>query len=275
MAGTDAWKTLTDGENSDVVLAVDFDTTGRPEARFTDLAANLKSDVGIWETIPPAAGAGSWPTGADYIDHWARKIEAERPRVRALLGFCAGSVYAAALAERIRGCQDAEPLLVLFDPELSTAQTLMWQVNKVIGFMSSVIPAEEIAAAREAGQRVFEETPDIGALKNGLVQLMRQAGEPGLVRAGLDEPRREELFGFFDSFLNYLAAASEIDPLDRWRSAIVFSSTSPLSGLNAMRASGMGADVIAVAREITFDVDHGTMLADQDIATMVSDLLNG
>jgi hypothetical protein len=270
------WKTLMDSEDYDaVVLAVDFDTTGRPEARFSDLVANLKSDFAVWETIPPAAGTELARTATGYIDHWARKAEAERRPVRALLGFCAGSVYAAALAERIRGWQDTEPLLLLFDPELSTSQTLMWQFHKVIGFLSSIISAEEIAEGRAAGQQVYDRIPDVGALKDALIELMRGAGEPALVRAGLDKPRREELFGVFDSFLCYLATASEIDPLDRWRSAIALSSTSPLSGLNAMRTAGMGAEQITVAREITFEVDHATMLANKDVAATVSDLLNG
>lgn len=272
MTETAAWKILTDSDPSgSVVLAVDFDTTGRPEARFTDLVAHLKVAATVWETVPPVAGSPFAATGAGYIDRWARKPAEERPHVKALLGFCAGSVYAAALAERIAQWQTTEPLLVLFDPELSTAQTLMWQFQKVTGFMNSVLPAQDIAEAREIGRRAYEETEDLGDLKDALISLMWDFGEPALAKAGLDERRRAELFEVFGTFLNYLAAAGDIDPRERWRSAVAFSSNTPLSGLNAMRSAGTE---VVVAREIRCDVDHGGMLADQALAATVSELLS-
>ncbi|MFI9274301.1 hypothetical protein ACIGXM_26860 [Kitasatospora sp. NPDC052896] len=276
MAESGSWKTLVDGgESAGIVLAVDFDTTGRPEARFSDLVANLRTDFGVWETAPPAAGTEHARTGVGYLDYWTRRLAAERPPVKAVLGFCAGAVYAAALAERVAGLQRTEPLLVIFDPEISVAQTLMWQYHKVVGFMSSVISDQDVAAAREAGQRVHEQTPEIGALKVGLTRLIREIGEPAFSRVGLDATRREELFVVFESFLSYLAAASEIDPLERWRSAVAFSSASPLSGLRAMRSSGVAAGRLAVAREIEIDVEHGAMLADKELAEAVSGLLDG
>lgn len=273
MVQSDAWRTLTDGDNSQgIVLAIDFDVTGRSEARFSDLAANLKTDYEVRETVHPAPRARFARTGAGYVDHWARQIEAERSQVRALLGFCAGSVYAAALAERISGWQDAEPLLLLFDPEITVAQTLLWQFHKIAGFMSSLIPAADVAGMREAGQQKYAENPQLSVLKVALIRLMREIGDPALARAGLDQPRREELLDIIDSCMFYLAAASEIDPLDRWRSAIAFSSSTPLSGLRGMRLSGRQ---ISVAREISVNADHGTLLADTDVAVTVSDLLNG
>jgi hypothetical protein len=80
------------------------------------------------------------------------------------------------------------------------------------------------------------------------------------------------LFSVFESFLSYLAAASQIDPLPQWRDAVAYSSASPLSGLHAMRSAGLD---ITVGREIGVETDHGTMLADKDLATAVADLLNG
>ncbi|MET8630699.1 hypothetical protein ABZW30_44615 [Kitasatospora sp. NPDC004669] len=276
MAGSDSWRTLVDGGGSEgIVLAVDFDTTGRPEARFSDLVANLPGGLTVWETVPPEAGTPATRSGAGFLDHWSARLEAERPQVRALLGFCAGSVYASALADRISAWQDSEPLLLIFDPEISVAQTLMWQYHKVVGFMSSVISAEDVATARAAGQEVHDRTPAIGALKDGLVALIREIGEPAFSKVGLDEVRREELFSVFESFLCYLAAASEIDPLDRWRDAVAFSSASPLSGLRAMRASGVAGERLAVARELEIDVEHGAMLSHKGLADAVAEILEG
>ncbi|MFD8705602.1 hypothetical protein ACFV1W_23810 [Kitasatospora sp. NPDC059648] len=273
MAESGSWKTLVEGDGSEgIVLAVDFDTTGRPEARFSDLVANLGTGLTVWETVPPAHGTEHAKSGKGYIDYWAGRLEEERPPVRALLGFCAGAVYAAALAERIADWQESEPQLIVFDPEISVSQTLMWQYHKVVGFMASVISEADVAAAREAGLKVLEACPEIGALRDGLIRLIREIGEPAFTRVGLDATRREELFTVFESFLSYLAAASELDPVDRWRRAVAFSSASPLSGLRAMRSSGVGEGV-TVAREVEMDVEHGSMLAHRELAAAVGGLL--
>jgi hypothetical protein len=249
--------------------------SGRPGRGFRyHLVTNLKTDFRIWETVPPEPGSESARSGAGYVEHWAQRLERERPQVQAVMGFCAGSVYAAALAERISTWQD-EPILLLLDPELSTPQTLMWQFQKVVGFLAAGLNEQEMALAAEQGRQIYESAPDLRTLKDGLVELTRVAGEPALIRSGLDESRRAELIGVFSSFLQYLSAAGEIDPVQRWRAATALCSSSPLSGLNAMRTAGMGADQVSVAREVTFEVEHAVMLADKDVAAAVSDLLNG
>lgn len=270
MTASGTWKTLVESDSPEgIVLAVDFDTTGRPEARFSDLVANMGSAFEVWESVPPNVAPGQSLSGADYVDHWAARLETERPKVHAVLGFCGGAVYAGALAERIGRYQEVPPLVV-FDPELSTAQTLFWQFHKVIGFLSDTLSAPEIAEARSIGEEAFQRITDAVELKDELLRLMREFGMPALERLGLDETRREELFGVFDSFLCYLAAASEIDPREQWRSAVAFNSTSALSGLNAMRSAGVE---IEVGREITIEADHGTLLSDKDMAGAVVDLL--
>jgi len=267
-----AWRILSKSDNSaGLVLAVDFDTTGRVEARFADLVANLTAATEIWETIAPDGGTVSPGAAQEYLDHWAGDLQDERRPIQAVLGFCGGAIYAAALVERIRRAQGHEPLLLLFDPELSTAQTLLWQFHKVMGFMSGILSSEQVAQAQEMGRHAYDTISDVAALKEEISRLMKESGEPALINAGLDERRREELFGVFDSFLSYLAAASQIDPLDQWRRAIAFSSKSPLSGLNAMRASGLD---ILVGKEIGLDAEHGTLLANRDLAAQVSDLLS-
>ncbi|HUR08574.1 MAG TPA: hypothetical protein VM347_38960 [Nonomuraea sp.] len=274
MSQPPGWKTLADGgESNAVVLAIDFDATGRPEARFSDLVANLTTDCAVWETVPPPMATPASRDGAAYVDYWSRRVREEGREVRAVLGYCAGAVYAAALSERLGDRQDAEPLLLLFDPELVVPQTLLWQFHKVVGFMSSVIPEEEINAAREAGLRAHDSHPGILELRDALIGVVRKVGEPAFARAGLDAALREELFTAFGSFMWYLAAAGGIDPRERWQLAQAFSSATPMSGLNAMRASGIGPDQVSVGREIAVDVEHGSMLADKQIAKTVSQLL--
>ncbi len=262
-----AWKTLANGDGSTgMVLAVDFDASGRQEARFSDLVPNLRSDAEFRETVPPETARG----GAGYVEHWARPLEAARVPVRAVLGYCAGSVYAAALADRIAAWQREAPELVLFDPELSVPQTLVWQYYKVVGIMAAHLPHEEIEVAREAGRREFDRLADVGTLGDALVDLVRKYGDRAFAAAGLDPSRREELFGVFADFMRYLAFAGEIEPLDRWRTAVAFSSRTPMSGLRGMRADGR---TIEVAREIEVGVDHAGLLADPAVAAEVSALL--
>lgn len=273
MVDNGAWKQLvTTGNSGEIVLAVDFDGTGRQEARFSDLVANWKVDVDVWESVPPDGVSEAARDATGYVDHWMRPIDARRPSVRAVMGFCAGSVYAAALAERIGRWQETEPLLVLFDPELIIPQTVMWQFQKVMGFLSPLISDEEIAAARAEGQRLHDELQDVAALKVEYVRLMREICGPAFTRLGLEEKRCEELFALFRSFLNYLATAGQLDPTERWRSAVAYSSSTPLSGLRGMRASGRG-DGVVVGREVEIDADHATLLADKNLAAEVSDLL--
>ena len=274
MAEPVAWKTLHQGAHSaPVVLAVDFDTTGRPEARFSDLVKNLQTDLPIWETVPLDASDPAATSAEGYLDLWTAPLAAERIPVRALMGFCAGSVYATALAQRVAQWQAEDPVLILIDPELTTPQTLMWQFQKVVGFLSSGLTAEEMEQATQEGRRILATLTEVPALRDALIELMRVAGEPALIRSGLDEARRAELIGVFSSFLHYLSAAGDLDPLDAWTSATALCSSSPLSGLNAMRATGMGPDRLRLGREWNFDVEHATMLADHEVAKAVSRLL--
>jgi hypothetical protein len=211
-------------------------------------------------------------SGTAYVDHWMATLSEQAWPVRAVLGFCAGGVYAASLAERIAARQGTEPLLLLFDPEVAVPQTLLWQFQKVVGFMAGVITGDEIAEAREVGQRLHDSTSEIGELRDALIKATWDVGEPAFVRAGLAKPLREELLTAFCSFLCYLAAASELDPFPRWKSAVAFSSASPLSGLHAMRSYGAPADL--VGREIAVDVEHAKLLASDEVAAAVAEMLS-
>jgi len=271
VANAGIWRKLSAGDNpTGIVLAVDFDVTGRVEARFSDLVANLDTSYAVWEAVPPAAD--DTRTGADYVTHWLRGTQDAGLPVRALMGFCAGSVYAAALAERIGQTQDTAPLLLLFDPEVSMPRTLLWQFLKIVGFMSATISAEASAAMRDAGQKAFEENPKVDDLRKALSALVREQAEPAFEAAGLDRRLRSELLDIIDSCLSYLAAASDIDPLEQWKTATAFCSSSPMSGLRGMKMAGHD---VTVARDISVAADHGTLLADPQIAATVSRLLNG
>jgi hypothetical protein len=268
---SDGWKTLVEGDGG-IVLAVDFDGTGRPEARFADLAANLPGDgYSLWQsTQPDLADAGR---GCDaFLSFWMRRLVDEGPDIRAILGYCAGAMYAAALADQLAALGVKVPL-VLFDPETVDADNLLFEFNQAIGFMAGVVPEPEIDSWKQMAAEVRARHTTMPPLCDELVSLVREVGAPALDRAGLSEALREELIGILCSFLRYVTAADEIDPWDQWSSATVFTSTTQRSGLNAIRAASPDGPPIEVRQEITVDVDNMRLLSDPAVARTVDELL--
>ncbi|GAB3844925.1 hypothetical protein [Dactylosporangium cerinum] len=258
-----------------VILAVDFDATGRPEARFADLAGRLKTDCAFWETAPPDLDTERTASGTAYIDYWWAAFQRRARPVAAVMGFCGGAVYAAALSERVAAWQGSEPQLLLFDPEIAVPQTLVWQFHKVVGYLAGVLPPEDIMRAQAAGQAEIDRHSGMAEMCEALVKLTLDMGDVAFAQAGLSKPLRDELMGTFCSFLRYLAAASELDPLPRWRGATAFQSVTELSGLHAVRLSGIGGDGPLVGREIVVQDEHAKLLANDEVAAAVSDLLAG
>ena len=141
-----AWRSLaTGGDPANTVLAVDFDATGRQEARFSDMLPRLGGGVTMMETVPYT----DVENALELVEQWVRPHEEAKTQVRAVLGYCAGAVFAATLVERISGWQDEPPLLLLFDPEISDPRSLLWQFYKTVGIMSSTIGEQDAATARE------------------------------------------------------------------------------------------------------------------------------
>jgi hypothetical protein len=273
VAHHDAWRILSKGSRPEILLAVDFDVTGRPEARFSDLVANLETDHGVWESVPTPLGSADLAGGSGHLDAWHEGLGPDRPPVKAVMGYCVGGVYAAELAARLTATQDRPPLVLLFDPELSTAPTLYWQFHKVMEFMRSTGAGPEIDAAQDAGRQAQESARDLTELARELVGLFRATGETVLTRAGLDATRRAELTDVFTAFMSYLAGGGRFDPLSRWTSAVAISSASPQSGLNGIRAHLPATRHDLVAREIRLPLEHAELLRAPAVAETVAELL--
>jgi hypothetical protein len=268
------WKTLVEGQGAGgVVLAVDFDGPGRPEARFADLVANLTGDgYSVWEPVQPDPAVGERGPDA-FRAHWMRRLLDEGPEIRAIFGFCAGGVYAAHLADGLAVARGAQVPLVLFDPETVDADALLFEVKQALDFMAGTLSEAEIEGFKETATRVRARHVDLRSMCDELLALVREVGAPALDRAGLSEALRDELIEVFCSYMRYLAAAAEIDPWNRWSTAVVFTSNSPLSGFNAMRAARPNGPRIEVRQEITVDVDNMRLLSDPGVARSVDELL--
>ncbi|MFD7033804.1 hypothetical protein ACFWAR_37815 [Streptomyces sp. NPDC059917] len=267
------WNVLTDDDPGSVVLAADFDSTSRAEARFTDLTKHLASGLTLWETIPQAVATRPDLPAEAYVKQWTDEVKASGRRVRAVLGFCAGSVYAAALAEEIEKWQGSFPLTILFDPERASAASMYWQFHKVVGQMAPTIGAAATGAAQDAGQRAQEDCQDLADLARRLLVLYHTTATKAFDQLGIDGTRRAELTETAGAFLSYLATAEQIEPAAAWRRSVVFTSSTPTSGLNALRALNPGAFDDVAAEELRFDTAHVDLLRTPAIADAVSALI--
>jgi len=265
------WNVLSEGEGDrpEVILAVDFFATGRPEAGFTDLVSRLAAPHAVWETIPPPVGTEDDMTGTDYVERWLAEVEASGVRVRACFGYCAGSNYAVTLANRISRRQDT-PVMVLFDPEEVTPMGMYGQFHKVIANMSAVLTEDEIARAQKLGWEAQQRQDDLRLLGQELKGVFRSEAHAAFDRLGLDDERKDEFAATFGSFLAFLAAAVQIEPAPSWTAGTAISSASPANGLNLVPDDTRAT---LVAREIRFDLVHADLLRDPAVAAAVGELL--
>ncbi|MET9659138.1 hypothetical protein [Streptomyces sp. NPDC006510] len=255
------------------MLAADFPVTGRNEGGFADLAPGLKLDCALWQTVAPVRDPQTDALDDTYLEPWLSEVAASGRNVRAVLGYCAGSVFAGALAERIGARQAAFPRVVLFDPELVDVPTVHLQFGRVIGNMTTVLTTEEIAELSGAAEKLAAQSGIApGDFAAGLYAAFRPIGTAALRRAGLDEDYAGELVQLVGSFMSYLATAACLDPRPGWQGATVVTSASESSGLNRMRTTP-GVAPIEVADERRFEVEHRDLLRTPAIAETVAGVL--
>ena len=256
----EGWKTLSGDTGDDLVVAMDFEAAGRAEACFADLVPLLDPARQVWIATQPDAGAGA----ADRLRYWSDGLRASGRKVRAVLGFCAGGLYAAALAETVAQWQDALPDVVVFDPEPPTPDTLVKQFDNTVRSLASVLSETELEEVREAVRRVAAEHADpaeLNSLGDALAAVYRECSGPALEKIGLRADFREDLAATFESLMGYLAAAADVPLSDGWASVTAIVSATPIW------------EPAGVLRAIRTDVAHADLLRSPEIARIVSDEL--
>ncbi len=269
-----SWTELRTSSSSDVVLCADFQTTGRPEAGFPDLIPLLEHDSNYW-LIAPAPIAPDSDTGFDeYLRSWLDPVRDSGLRASAVLGFCLGGVYGAALAEQVAGFQATEPRLVLLDPEQTQLVTIQYQLTKVLTMLESVLTEDDRAAIHaKLGELAAVEGMGVRRYAKEMFGHFRRYTNGAFERAGLDPEYGAEMLELFSGFLSYLSLAEETDPRAAWLRATALTSASPESGLNRLRATGELGTGEFVAHEIGFDEDHTEFLRSAEVAKAVDELL--
>ncbi|MBI3688126.1 MAG: hypothetical protein HY241_12480 [Actinobacteria bacterium] len=255
--------------SDELVLTADFAATGRTTATFHDLVERLATEVNIWETAPAPYGTEQGMTGHDQVDRWARDLKDSGLRVRAVIGFCGGGVYAAALAERASRWQ-AEPRLVLLDP--GVVKPYM-QVEHVQGWLTRLTPAfaeEDAGHARRALLDIATTSPGPLELARRLGGYVREVLQPALGRTGHSGQAASDLADLVIGYLHWLAGAAQLDPRPRWREAPALNSATPGFGLHLLPA----ADRAGLVRAVTFyDVPHSDLMRHDQVARAVDALL--
>jgi hypothetical protein len=269
-----SYNVLREADSDELILASDFSaTTGRTVGGFGDLVPQLATPCTVWETAPPPTGAELTMTAADHVDRWAADVRAAGRPVRAILGYCVGSVFAAGLAERIAEWQPTAPRIIVFDPEHPHAPLLHRHYGDAIGVMAQMLSEEDQLRARQAGDEALKlqgGDGDLAGLATTLSGLVFEYGDPAFARVGLDANRRNELLGTFRSFLFYLVCAAQLDAAPVWRGATAITSLSPHNGLNILSPDSRDS---VVAEEIRFDLPHADLLRDATVARAVDELL--
>lgn len=250
------WRRIGEGDPARTVLAVDFDSTGRPEADFRRLAARLTPRE-IWQTTQPAEAESELLSAQDYLRRWRRLPEGPR-HIDTVMGYCVGGVFAATLADEIAEEQGERPALLLLDPEPVDRLSLYRDFRKTVDTLT-VVPeqersdavAEVLAVCEAAGEE------DFTATAAQVVKVYETVAGTAFDLLGFDEETSEDLLGLFRSYVSYLHAARQLHPEEGWAAALAL--TSAHGGPGAVHAR-------AVQR---FPVDTAALLDTPDVAETV------
>ncbi|MBE1502208.1 hypothetical protein H4696_009308 [Amycolatopsis lexingtonensis] len=262
MAELHSWHPIDENaDDKEVIITVDFTVTGRPEAGFAELATHLETPYGVWESLPPAVGDETGMNGDDYLDRWTTELRESGVEVKAVFGYCASSVFALAIADRV-GTWQAKPQVVLFDPTAATGFTVLYYgFFRVVDALAAVLTDDEVRDAHAAGETAQQTHDDLETLTKEFVRIYREVGGTAFERVGLEADRAEELVSWFSSYMTYLVAASQLTvPAD-------------LSGVDVIRSAELPGALEIGAREVRFDIDHSGLLSQPEVAQAVSGLL--
>ena len=269
MTKPEAFNVLRTSDSGELIVVADYAATGRQAANFHDLAKLLDAGHTIWETTPAPWGQETGMTGQDQAERWLRGIRESGLKVRALLGFCGGGVYAGVMAEQIADWQE-RPRLLLFDPGFAESWMLTDHVEGFYRRLAKAFSEEQVAGAR---LRIADEAAaasDAVDLAGRLGRLFHEELRPAIVRAGWSEKAAEESAGLVTGYLHWLAGAVDLDPRPGWARAAVLNSSNPDIGLHIIPEPERS---VMFGELRFFDVVHADLLRTAEVARQADELL--
>lgn len=246
-----SWRRIGEGSTDKTILAVDFDSTARPEAGFRQFAGLLKPARELWLTMQPDAADTEILSAKAYLDFWRARPEG---RIDTLVGYCVGCVFLPALADAIEQAQGERPALLLIDPEVVVTASIYRDFTKAVNAMAILSEEERAGAVTEALSVCQTAGDDFAAAAVGVVKLYESTAGKAFETLGLDEETSEDLLGLFRSYVSYLSAAYELKPEAGWASGVALTSAQSSSGASH------------AASEQSFPIGTEAMLSDERVA---------
>ncbi|WP_067889952.1 hypothetical protein [Actinomadura chibensis] len=250
------------GAGGAVVLAVDFDGSGRREATFRDLVRLLPDVPEVWQAVPPPDEHLPGTPPEHYLEWWLGLPGGDGADVRAVLGYCAGGVFASALADAIAARRGDRPPVILFNPGEPTVDTLDRDFTGIVEGMT-ILADDERADLRERARRARAEAgSDFDALSARYVALYLESSAVAFERFGIDAEVGEQLTRLFQSYVRYLAAARALGYRPGWAGA---------AALTAREQAGSGF----TAAETVFELSRAELLRSPEVAAAARELITG
>jgi hypothetical protein len=255
------WRPLDDAPQAALVLACDFDGGARSGATFDDLVRMLPGGSGYHVCVSRPPRPGDLERRENLLSSLTRDVDRWAVHVHAVLGYCAGSVLARALADRIEAIRGYRPIVVLLDPMAPSLAMFHDDFSEAVRSMTGIGHAEarEFLDRAEAVLGVEPESFHEGIGQIAAVYL--EACVLNFKRLGVDSSIAEELAEVFASYGSYLTSAAEMT-VDgaQWDRCVVVAS-------RRLAASASGSYDV--------DVDPDRLLADPRSVGIVARALRG
>jgi hypothetical protein len=127
-------------------------------------------------------------------------------------------VFASAIADEIERRQGTRPVALLFNPGKPDPVTLISDFRAAITALSSLTPAEQEMAWREA-EFLAGGAEQFPLVADQIMLLYRRFSRTAFARLGIGADVGESLIGIFRSYLSYLCAARELEYGPGWSAA--------------------------------------------------------
>lgn len=207
-SGTHPWTCIRAGDNQ-VILAVDFPATGRPEASFADLVSYIPTCHGVWEIGLPESDSSVW-SARKLVRWWTDDVRARRVEVMAVMGFCASSPYALALAREFRD-ERIPPQVILVDPTTVDREILCeFGFIRVIELFRGLLGSDEFEAAVVQAKKLCDIESDLPRLAAALSEAYLDTARLAFAHARVSAVQAEELSSIVTRYLDYLRVAAEL-----------------------------------------------------------------
>jgi dienelactone hydrolase len=251
---------ISDGEEGDLILAVDYYGTGRRGTTFRDLVGLLPRHLEVWHAVAPLDGHRPDISARDYLTWWCDDLVRSGTPPRAVFGYCAGAVFASAVADEIERHNGSRPAVVLFDPDKPTVDTLGDDFSGIIDSMTVLTEEERAEIRRRAAEIRSLHGDDFETVSAEFLAIYQKAYDVVFDRLGIERQVGEQLTRVFASYVRYLSAARQLGHLlDRESAPALISRDHQHSA--------------AVRPEIGFDVGRAELLGGLDVATAAYDLI--